>query len=271
MTDSKAAVTKIIFVSVFLLALSGLTLAQDVVNLEQQLLSQLNQSRREAGLQALSVEPKLTEAARAHSQLMALQRKLAHVLPGEADVADRLAATGLHYSRSGENVGFNSYFSGLHSAFMKSPPHRENILNPSYTQVGIGLVRDDEGVYWATEDFAQTIVQRTSEQAEESILHVVASIRQKADQQPLQRVDDIKVRDLACSMSTSGKMDPRQVLSQPGVHQAVTYNNIRPDDLPPSARQAAIDPANTKFAVGACFASDGRNPGGTYFVVMAFY
>ena len=256
---------------VLLLACVPIATAQDFSKLEEQIVTQLNASRRQAGLQPLSVERRLGEAARAHSQLMAEQSKLAHVLPGEAEVADRLAATGLHYNRSGENVGYNSDPDGLHAAFMKSPPHRENILNPYYTQVGIGVVRDEDGIYWATEDFTQTLVQRSADQTEDSVASAVERLRASLHKPSLERIDSSKLRDLACSMSATRKMDPRQVLAQPGVHQAITYTNTRPEELPASARQAASSSANTRYAVGACFASDANNPGGTYFVVMAFY
>src|SRR3954453_23933201 len=65
---------------------------------EQQLVDQLHDSRRHAGLPALTVNAKLTAAAREHSQRMAQQNKLSHELPGEASVANRLAATGVRFN-----------------------------------------------------------------------------------------------------------------------------------------------------------------------------
>jgi uncharacterized protein YkwD len=233
---------------------------------EQQLVRELNQSRAEAGLPPLKADERLTQAAREHSQKMADTNTLGHVLPGEAGVAQRLAATGLHFNRSGENVGYNTDFNGLHSGFMKSPPHRENILNRDYTLVGIGVVLGDEDVYWATQDFAQAIVDRTADEVEDLVAERVKSLRSS-----IQRVGVSSLHELACSMGKAGKVDPRKVLALPGVHYAVTYNNSRPEELPDSAKNAARTKSVTKFAVGACEASGKTNPGGTYYVVMAFY
>jgi hypothetical protein len=72
-------------------------------------------------------------------------------------------------------------------------------------------------------------------------------------------------------MGHSGKLNPRLVLAIPGVHYAITYNNSRPEDLPSSANNLADKKGLTQYGVGACFVQERSNPGGTYYVVMAFY
>jgi hypothetical protein len=252
-------------VFVLIVILTGMSFAQQAQQ-ERQLVQQLNQSRREAGLPPLKVDDRLTEAAREHSQKMADARTLGHVLRGEQAVAERLAATGLHFNHSGENVGYNTDLNNIQSAFMKSPPHRANILDPDYTLVGIGLVRGQDGVYWATQDFAHAIPQRTAEEAEDLAAQKLEALRKS-----IRRVDVPTLHDLACSMGRTGKIDPRKVLALPDVHYAVTYNNSRPEELPDSAKHAARQKSVTKFAVGACEAAGKGNPGGTYYVVIAFY
>jgi len=241
------------------------------VRQEQELVKQLNASRREAGLPALRVNPKLTEAARKHSAIMAEQQKLSHILPGEDSVAKRLADTGLHFNRSGENVGYNTDFNGVHEGFMNSPPHRANILSPDYTEVGIGVVHDDKGVWWATQDFAHTLAERSASQAEDLAAQSFTRLRRNAGTPPLKRLNSTRLHDLACSMGHSGKLNPRLVLAIPGVHYAITYNNSRPEDLPSSANNLADKKGLTQYGVGACFVQERSNPGGTYYVVMAFY
>jgi hypothetical protein len=238
---------------------------------ELELVRQLNASRREAGLAALTVNPKLTEAARKHSEAMAGQQKLSHVLPGETAVAVRIAATVLHFNRSGENVGYNTDFNGIHSGFMNSPPHRANILSPDYTEVGIGVVHDDKGVWWATQDFAHTLVKHSAGQAEDLAARRFTQLRSQAGAAPLKRLSSTRLHDLACSMGRAGTLDPHQVLSIPGVHYAITYNNSLPEELPSSASAFAGKKELAQYAVGACFVQEGSNPGGTYYVVLAFY
>ncbi len=238
---------------------------------ERQLVNQLNQSRREAGLPPLQVDPKLTQAAREHSQLMSARNQLGHVLEGEPSVANRLAATGLRFNRSGENVGYNTDFNGLHSGWMNSPPHRENILDPRFTLVGIGVVKGDDGVFWATQDFAHGIAQVPADQAEDLAAQSFEKLRSRTGAPELKREDSATLQKLACEMGNSGQLDPKQVLALPGVHYAITYNNSLPEELPNSARKLAGEKKLTKYAVGACFVNERNNVGGTYYVLMAFY
>ncbi len=51
-----------------------------------------------------------------------------------------------------ENVGYGGSVEQVHSLFMGSSGHRTNILNPTYSQVGIGVVRAG-GRVWVTIDF----------------------------------------------------------------------------------------------------------------------
>ena len=239
---------------------------------EKQLFDQLNQSRQKAGVPALEWDERLAEAARRHSQLMVDQNELGHVLKGEPPVADRLAATGVHFNRSGENVGYNTDFNDIHRAWMESEGHRENILSPNYNVVGIGVARSDDGLFYATQDFAHALPQRTAEQAEDLAAASFETLRKNDGRTALERITDPRLHDLACSMAHSGKLDPQQPMKLPDVREALVYNNSLPEDLPDSARAIAKRNRYTKYAVGACFTGDQPgNAGGTFYVVMTFY
>lgn len=239
---------------------------------EKQLFDQLNQSRKEAGLPALNWDERLAEAAREHSQRMADTNELGHVLKGEQSVAERVAGKDVHFNRSGENVGYDTDFNDLHRSWMDSPPHRENILNPNYNVVGIGVAHTDDGLWYGTQDFAHALEQRTAKQAEDLAAQAFEALRKKEKRPPLDRTDDNSLHDLACNMAKSGKLDTQAALRLPGVRAAVAYNNGVPEDLPDSTESAARSREFSKFAVGACFApSAPGNPGGTFFVVMTFY
>jgi uncharacterized protein YkwD len=122
---------------------------------ERQLLDLANQARAEAGLTPLQSDEGLTRAARKHSALMASQKQLSHDLPGEPALPQRLAATStLQLSAEGENVGLAPNAADVHRAFMRSPHHRENLLNPVYNVAGFAVVRNGNTIY-VTEDFGQ--------------------------------------------------------------------------------------------------------------------
>jgi uncharacterized protein YkwD len=121
---------------------------------ERTILDLTNKARADNKLPPLSLNAVLTKAARAHSADMAKEGKMAHVLNGKTPV-DRLKAAGYKYSYSGENVAFgeNVPVREIFDGWMKSKPHRENILREQYTEVGVGTARNDKGEVYYTQDF----------------------------------------------------------------------------------------------------------------------
>ncbi|HWR17604.1 MAG TPA: CAP domain-containing protein [Terriglobales bacterium] len=238
---------------------------------EQKLVDELNQSRREAGLPDLKLNPYLVQSARQHAERMAQTGKLSHQLPGEPEVSKRISATGLRFDRAGENVGFSTFFEDLHPNFMKSPPHRENILEPRYSDVGVGIARGQDGTYWAAQNFAHVIEERTAAQAEELVAKAFTDLRRRYRSPRLERLNSATLKQLACRMGKAGKVNAQAVLGLPDVRYAVTYNNSNPEDLPESAQRLARNRDISKYSVATCFAQSPENPGGTYYVALAFY
>ena len=108
----------------------------------------INVQRHGHGLPALRLNARLSRAARAHSRDMVRGRYFSHTTPEGLSFADRIRGTGyLRASRQwlvGENLAWG--WRGRDSArrivraWMHSPPHREVMLNPSFREVGIGIV-----------------------------------------------------------------------------------------------------------------------------------
>ena len=62
-------------------------------------------------------------------------------------------AMGCGASRSGENIAINWSVPATFDWWMQSSGHRANILNPAYTQIGVGLAVAPDGAYWVTVNF----------------------------------------------------------------------------------------------------------------------
>ena len=121
--------------------------ADSSYSMESQFVAKMNASRQAAGLRPYAVAGDLTSVARSHSQQMASKQSLYHNPSLTSDVSNWRAV--------GENVGDGPTVDDLHTAFMNSPEHRANILDHDFTQVGVGVTVDKDGVIWVTEDFRQ--------------------------------------------------------------------------------------------------------------------
>jgi Ca2+-binding RTX toxin-like protein len=126
--------------------------------IENQVLALVNAERLSRGLSALAADVQLSFAAKFHSGQMAKRALAAHALGGVTapTPSSRLDLVGYEsWNLYGENVavGFTSA-PDVVAAWMNSPSHQANILNPNFTEIGIGVVADKFGnLYW-TQVFA---------------------------------------------------------------------------------------------------------------------
>jgi uncharacterized protein YkwD len=119
---------------------------------EQEILDLTNKERKKHDLPPLRPNALLLKAARQHTRNMARQTKMAHVLDGKGP-ADRVRAAGYRYSFVGENVGYGASPEQMVQVWMKSKPHRANILNKRYADFGVGVAKDEQGRPYYTQVF----------------------------------------------------------------------------------------------------------------------
>ncbi len=125
---------------------------------EAEFLNGLNAERVRAGLPPLTLDPALVEAARYRSADMAANNYFSHTAPDGTTVFDLLDSRGVQYTWAGENLARNNYpdAEAVQVALrelMASAPHRDNILNPNYTRVGVGYAVDGSGMHYLTTVF----------------------------------------------------------------------------------------------------------------------
>ena len=116
---------------------------------EKAVLELTNRERKAAGLAALKANPTLIRLAREHSATMARLNELGHDLGGTTFVG-RIKASKYPYRRVGENVGqgYRTPKAAV-EGWMDSEPHKENLLNKEFTQLGVAVVKAADGTrYW---------------------------------------------------------------------------------------------------------------------------
>jgi uncharacterized protein YkwD len=116
----------------------------------QEMLRQINDFRRQNGVGNLSLDSKLNDVACKHSWWMNNNNKLDHYGIDGTNPFQRCERGGT--SCNAENVAYHSAkdLNWMMEFFRNSPSHRANMLNPTYTKVGIGM-----GNIYATQLFAE--------------------------------------------------------------------------------------------------------------------
>jgi uncharacterized protein YkwD len=121
-------------------------------------LALVNDARGAAGLNLLRLDARLATAAGSYAQLMADRNWFNHTGPDGSTPIVRMMAAGLtNWSAWAENIaaGFTTPALVM-AAWMNSPGHKANILNPALTHIGIGKgvkAGSQWGTYWV-QDFA---------------------------------------------------------------------------------------------------------------------
>jgi uncharacterized protein YkwD len=122
--------------------------ADNLPLIAQTTLCLLNNERAAAGLAPVAEQQQLTQASADFSALMVQQRFFAHVSPGGVDLTTRLTTAG-YLGRPGswmvgENIAWGESYlatpANIVKAWMNSPPHKANILNGDFEEIGLGIV-----------------------------------------------------------------------------------------------------------------------------------
>jgi Cysteine-rich secretory protein family len=128
----------------------------DVVLDEARFLQRINADRAASGAPTLLVLPRLVDIARSWSRLLSERTGSSTecFLSHNQNLLEVLRPA----SRVAENVGCgNASPEALHDAFMNSPQHRNNILDPSFDSVGIGVFTSGDTMFVSVE-FVRSVV-----------------------------------------------------------------------------------------------------------------
>lgn len=125
----------------------------DLRTATEQIFALANQARARAGVGGLEWDPTLAAAAMQHCRMMAEQGAISHRYGGELDLSSRAAQAGAHFRLIEENVALAPSADAVHTAWMQSPGHRQNLLSPQVDHVGIA-VATAHGVLYAVADYS---------------------------------------------------------------------------------------------------------------------
>ncbi|WP_010236570.1 SafA/ExsA family spore coat assembly protein [Clostridium arbusti] len=117
---------------------------------EAEVIRLVNVERSKNGLGPLAANWQVGRVARYKSQDMINKKYFSHTSPTYGSPFNMMEQFGIKFSAAGENIAMGQRTPAeVVNAWMNSPGHRANILNPSYTQLGVGLAKDSKGTcYW---------------------------------------------------------------------------------------------------------------------------
>ncbi|MBI4729195.1 MAG: CAP domain-containing protein [Acidobacteria bacterium] len=125
---------------------------------ERQMISLINRDRKAAKLPALRTNSTLTRIARDQAARMADSGEVSH----NEWLFGRAGRRHLRYPKAlGENVGAGGGVRAVHEGFMASEPHRDNILRKTFTQMGVGILEADGGI-WVSQVFVRPSDRRSA-------------------------------------------------------------------------------------------------------------
>lgn len=145
-------------------------------NSREQLLNLINQERAGHGLSPVVADTTLNSLAQAHSEDMKSRDFFNHINPDGETPNDRRLAKGIPMP-VGENLAIAPTTIYTHEGLMQSGIHRNNILNPDWTKVGIGIAVGPSGSLITTQEFSRNPYTQTELDAVES--KIVSAINTK--------------------------------------------------------------------------------------------
>ncbi len=119
----------------------------DIKAIENEVIALTNKERAKHGLPPLKQNWELSRVARYKSQDMSDKNYFSHTSPTYGSPFEMIKSFGISYSASAENIAQGQRTAAeVVNAWMNSSGHRANILNGTYTEIGVGFYR--EGNYW---------------------------------------------------------------------------------------------------------------------------
>jgi hypothetical protein len=191
---------------------------------------------------------------------MVAEGAIAHRYDDEPSLSERAAQAGARFSLIEENVAVGPDPAAIEDAWMHSPGHRANLLNPNVNRVGAAVVAS-HGVLYAVTDYAHAVPALKEEQVEAGIAN-------------LMRVSGITVvrgtpaARAACAMSQGVPAS-----ASPGLHLGFIMRWQGPElnRLPQALVDKLASGEYREAAVGSCPPEDQQDGFMAYHIAVLLY
>lgn len=133
---------------------NGTQTGETLSNYASEVVKLVNKERTAQGLNTLSIDPAVMNAAQVRAQEQATN--FSHTRPNGQSAFSALNEANASYRGAGENIAMGQGTPAqVMEGWMSSPGHRENILRPGFTKIGVGCFKDGSGTYYWAQLFTQ--------------------------------------------------------------------------------------------------------------------
>ncbi len=193
--DTKSAKRWIILVLlIFSFANCGqVVIASDITT--QRMIDLTNESRKDSGLLPLKINSKLIASAEAKANDMFKFQYFDHNSPSGVTPWYWIKSAGYDYLYAGENLAIDFVTAeGTHMALMRSITHRDNILKPNYTEIGIvvkkGIFEGNESII-IVQQFGAPL-EKAVEENIESKIDIKGDVDVNSQEGELEKTEEVK-------------------------------------------------------------------------------
>ncbi|HEU4965395.1 MAG TPA: CAP domain-containing protein [Bacilli bacterium] len=125
-----------------------------VASFQTRVVNLTNNERAKNGLKPLKMNWELQRVARFKAEDMRNRNYFDHTSPTYGSPFTMIKNFGIHFTSAGENIAAGQQSpEAVVAAWMKSPGHRANILNATYTEIGCGTAIGGNYSYYWTQEF----------------------------------------------------------------------------------------------------------------------
>lgn len=119
---------------------------KEIKNIENNVIKLVNAERQKRGIAPLKSNWQLSRVARYKSQDMRDKKYFSHTSPTFGSPFVMIRNFGISFTTAGENIAMGQRNAEqVMNSWMNSAGHRSNILNPSFSEIGVGYT---SGYYW---------------------------------------------------------------------------------------------------------------------------
>ncbi len=201
------------------------TLFSETLNVDearQDLLNLINSSRKEQGLNKITLSEEINIIAQAHADDMAENNFFSHYNLSNQTPDDRRIAARIK-TPVGENLAKDSSVISAHYGLMRSASHRENILTKDWTRAGLGIAEKD-GYLLIAEEFSTD--ELTSTNIDDLKNSLFTEINKKRSETSVQTLISNSQLDNASKELNTITINENRSLTNPDFTAALNNNSI---------------------------------------------